>query len=89
MQEKAAELLDPTPELPDETMLDRVRLPTRIHTFLRIYGLKTVGDVRGSADAALIRIPKLGPGSVAHLRKTLGPSSRDVGIRPQGKMAAE
>ena len=88
MQEKAAELLDPTPELPDETLLDRVRLPTRIHTFLRIYGLTTVGDVRGVADAALISIPKLGHGSVAHLRKTLGPSSRD-GVRPPGKMAPE
>jgi len=72
MQEKAAELLDPTPELPDNIPLDRVRLPTRIQTFLRIYGLKTVGDVREASDAVLISFQKLGPHSVAHLRRTLG-----------------
>jgi hypothetical protein len=88
MQKKGAELLDPTPELPDNVPLDRTRHPTRIQTFLRIYELKTVGDVREASDAVLISFPKLGPRSVVHLRRTLGPPSRD-GVRPQGKMAVE
>jgi DNA-directed RNA polymerase alpha subunit len=88
MQEKADELLDATPELPDDTPLDRVRLTTRIQTFLRIHGLKTVGDVLVASDERLISFPKLGPRSVDHLRKTLGSPSRDS-IVPAGKMAAE
>jgi hypothetical protein len=87
MQEKADELLNATPEIPDETPLARLRLPTRIQTFLRIYGLTTVGDVRKASDAMLISFPKLGPRSVAHLRKTLGLPSLD-GATPPGKMPA-
>jgi hypothetical protein len=88
MHEKAAELLDPTPELPDDTPLDGVRLPTRIQTFLSIYGLKTVGDVREASDAMLISFPKLGPRSIAHLRKTLGLPYRDR-VTLSGKVPAE
>jgi hypothetical protein len=36
-------LVDPTPELPDYTPIDRVRFPTRIHDVLAAAGLKTVG----------------------------------------------
>jgi hypothetical protein len=42
-------LVDPTPELPDDTPIDRVRLPTRIHNVLAAAGLKTVGEVRETA----------------------------------------
>jgi hypothetical protein len=87
VQEKATELLDPTPELPDDTPLDRIHLTTRIQTFLRIHGLKTVGDVREASDAMLMSLPKLGPRSTGHLRKTLGLPSRE-GVTPSGKMPA-
>ena len=38
--------LAPTPELPDDTPLERVRLPARIRKVLDLAGLKTVGDRR-------------------------------------------
>jgi hypothetical protein len=37
------DLLDPTPELPDDTPVNRVQFPTRIHQALAAAGLKTVG----------------------------------------------
>ena len=39
-------LVEPTPELPDDTPIDRVRFPTRIRTVLAAAGLKTIGEVR-------------------------------------------
>jgi len=74
--------LDPTPELPDDTPVDRVRFPTQIQNVLVIAGLKTVGEVRETADETLLSFQGLGPDSVAHLRKTLGLPSRD-GVRPR------
>ena len=76
MQDKITELLDPTPELSDDTPISRVRFPTRIHNVLAVTGLKTVGAVRQASDAMLVSLPDLGPRSVAHLRKTLGLPSR-------------
>ena len=75
-------LVDPTPELPDDTPVDRVRFPTRIHNVLTAAGLKTVGEVRETTDETLLSFQDLGPDSVAHLRKTLGLPSRD-GVRPR------
>jgi DNA-directed RNA polymerase alpha subunit len=75
-------LVDPTPELPDDTPIDRVRLPTRIHNVLAAAGLKTVGEVRETADETLLSFQNLGPDSVTHLRKTLGLPSTD-GVRPR------
>ena len=46
-------------------------------------GLKTVGEVREASDAMLLNLQDLGPGSVAHLRETLGLPSTD-GVRPVG-----
>jgi hypothetical protein len=37
-------LIDPTPELPDDTQLDNVDLPTRIRNVLAAAGLQTVGS---------------------------------------------
>jgi DNA-directed RNA polymerase alpha subunit len=73
--------LDPTPELPDDTPVDRLRLPTRIKNVLAAEGVKTVGEVRETLDEMLLAFPDLGYGSVAHLRETLGLSSKD-GVRP-------
>jgi DNA-directed RNA polymerase alpha subunit len=73
--------LEPMPELPDDTLISRVRFPTRIANALREAGVSTVGEIRETPDADLLRFQDLGKGSIAFLRKTLGlPSSG--GVRP-------
>jgi DNA-directed RNA polymerase alpha subunit len=74
-------LLDPTPELPDDTLIGDVRFAMRIRNALNAAGLKTVGEVREASDATLLSLQDLGQGSVAHLRETLGLPSCD-GVRP-------
>jgi DNA-directed RNA polymerase alpha subunit len=74
-------MLDPTPELPNDTPIDRVRFPARIQNVLVAAGLKTVGEVRETSDEALLSFQDFGRGSVAHLRETLGRPSTD-GVRP-------
>jgi DNA-directed RNA polymerase alpha subunit len=63
------------------TPLDNVRFSTRIRNVIKSAGWKTVGEIRVASDAALLAMPDLGKGSVAHLRETLGPPSED-GVRP-------
>jgi DNA-directed RNA polymerase alpha subunit len=75
-------LIDPTPELPDNTPIENIRFPTRLRNVLVAAGPKTVGEVRETADKTLLSFPDLGPESVAHLRKTLGLPSHD-GVRPR------
>jgi DNA-directed RNA polymerase alpha subunit len=75
-------ILDPTPELPDDTPIENVQLPTRIRNVLADAGLNTVGEVRETTDKTFLSFQGLGPDSVAHLRKTLGLPSRD-GVRPR------
>jgi DNA-directed RNA polymerase alpha subunit len=77
-------VLHPTPELPDDTPIENVRFSTRIRNALNAAGIKTVGEVREASDATLLSLQDLGPGSVAHLRETLGLPSTD-GVRPLGK----
>jgi hypothetical protein len=72
-------MLDPTPELPDNTLVSQVKLTAA--------GLRTVGEVREASDDMLLSLPDLGHGSVTHLRETLGLPSRD-GVRPLGKKPA-
>ena len=74
-------MLDPTPELPDDTLITNVRFSTRVRNALKAAGLKTVGEVREASDATLLSLQDLGQGSVAHLRGTLGLPSCD-GVRP-------
>ena len=84
-------MLDPTPELPDDTLISRLQFPTRIQNVLSGAGLRTVGEVREASDDMLLSLPDLGPGSVTHLRETLGLPSGD-GVRPRevrGMMAAQ
>jgi DNA-directed RNA polymerase alpha subunit len=69
----AGPMLYPAPELPDDTALDNVRFSTRIRNAVTAAGWKTVGEVREASDATLLGLPDVGPGSVAHLRETLGP----------------
>jgi hypothetical protein len=75
-------LIDPTPELPDNTLIDNVRCPTGMRNVLAAAALKTVGKIRETADETLLSFQDLGPESVAHLRKTLGLPSCD-GVRPR------
>ena len=75
--------LYPTPELPDDTPIDHVRFATRIRNALNAAGIKTVGEVRKTSDKTLLSLQDLGPGSVAHLRETLGLPSTD-GVRRLG-----
>jgi DNA-directed RNA polymerase alpha subunit len=59
------------PGLPDDTLVERVRLPTRIRNAVKFAGLKTIGDIRETTDEALTSIPNLGSGSVKWLRAQL------------------
>ena len=77
-------LIDPTPELPDATPIENVQLPTRLRNALADAGLKTVGEVRETADEILLSFQDFGPGSLTHLRRTLGLPSCD-GVGPLGK----
>ena len=74
-------MFDPTPELPDDTLISDVEFPARIRNVLAIAGLKTVGEVRETPDETLLSFQDLGKSSVAHLRETLGLPSTD-GVRP-------
>jgi DNA-directed RNA polymerase alpha subunit len=78
----ARDLIDPRPELPDHTPIDRIRFSTRIRNVLGAAGLKTVSEVREASDEMLLSLPDLGQGSVKHLRETLGLPSSD-GVRPR------
>jgi DNA-directed RNA polymerase alpha subunit len=76
-------MLDPTPELPDDTPISNVEFPARIRNVLAAAGLKTVGEVREISDDTLLSFQDCGKGSVAPLRETLGLPSID-GVRPVG-----
>src|SRR6266481_7864887 len=77
----AGPMLDPAPELPDDTPIENVRFSTRIWNALITAGLKTVGEIREASDAMLLSLQDLGKGSVADLRETLDFPSTD-GVRP-------
>ena len=74
-------MLEPTPELPDDTLISDIEFPTRIRAVLAPAGLETVGEVRETSDEILLSFQDLGKASVAHLRETLGLPSTD-GVRP-------
>ena len=78
------DLVDPTPELPDDTPLDHVQFPTRIHKALEAGGFKTVREIRETSNETLLNLQDLGSGSVSYLREVLGLPSCD-GVRPLEK----
>jgi DNA-directed RNA polymerase alpha subunit len=80
-------ILEPTPELPDDTLIGDVEFSTRIRTVLASAGLKTVGQVRETSDEVLLSFQDFGKASVAYLRETLGLPSTD-GVRPLDKKPA-
>jgi hypothetical protein len=78
------DLLDLTPELPDDTPLDRVQFPTRVRAALAALGLITVGEIRETSNEMLRDLHDLGSGSIFYLREALGLPSCD-GVRPSGR----
>jgi DNA-directed RNA polymerase alpha subunit len=70
--------MTPTPQLPDDTPIDRLRLTARMREALLAEGLKTVGEIRKKSDQQLLGIRDLGKGSVDHLRTSLGVTSVPV-----------
>ena len=75
-----SQMVAPTPELPDDTPIERVLFSTRIQNALIAAGLKTVGEVREVSDETLISLPNFGRGSLSDLRRNLGLPSTD-GVR--------
>jgi len=71
---------DLVPELPDDTLLEWIRIPTGIRNALEYAGLKTIGEVRQMTDQAFNSVPNFGSGSLKWLRarsgwhKTTGPN---------------
>jgi DNA-directed RNA polymerase alpha subunit len=80
-------MLEPTPELPDDTPISGVEFPARIRTVLAIAGIETVGEVRETSDEILLSFQDFGKASVTRLRETLGLPSTD-GVRPLPKKPA-
>jgi len=72
----AGSMVVPTPELPDDTPIERVLFSTRIRNALNVAGMKTIGEVRETSDDTLLSLQDLGPSSISYLRETLGLPSR-------------
>ena len=62
----------PSPSLADETHLDDVDLPTRIHKALTFNGITTIGDLRKTPEATLLTFQDFGHRSIAYVREYLG-----------------
>jgi len=77
-------MVAPTPELSDDTPIERVLFSIRIQNALKAADLKTVGEVREVSEATLISLPDVGGGSLSELRKKLGLPSTG-GVRPVSK----
>ena len=72
-------MLDPLPELPDDTLVEAVNLPTRVRDALLQAGIRTIGQARETTDCDLLKLPAIGKSSLEYLRQSLGlPSSQGV-----------
>ena len=65
-------LLDPSPDVPDDTEINQIRWPTRILAVLTNAGIKTVGEIRETSDADILKFRRGGRQVVAFLRTALG-----------------
>jgi DNA-directed RNA polymerase alpha subunit len=65
-------MLEPSPQLPDGTLIADIALPTRIRNALSFAGLKTVGEVRQTSNETFLTFQDFGPRSIATLRRLLG-----------------
>jgi DNA-directed RNA polymerase alpha subunit len=71
------QLKKPTPELSNDTPIIDVQFPIRLFNMLNAAGIKTVGEIRETPNAELMRFQHCGKSSVAYLRATLGFASAD------------
>ena len=74
-------MFDLGPDLPNETLVEMVRLPTRIRNAVKFAGLKTIGDLRETTDETFASIPNLGAGSVKWLRAQLSERRQETRIQ--------
>lgn len=58
-------MIDPSPELPDDTLIESVELPPKLKDTLVTAGLKTVGDIRETPDSEILQIQNLGKSALA------------------------
>jgi DNA-directed RNA polymerase alpha subunit len=65
-------MFDPAPDLPDDTLIEMVRLSPLIRKSLNAAGLKTIGEIRAMSDDKLRTKRGIGTGSLTYLRKTIG-----------------
>jgi hypothetical protein len=65
-------MCDASPDLPDDTLIEVVRLPLIMRHALIDAGLKTVGEVRAATSNELHAISDIGANSITYLRLTLG-----------------
>jgi DNA-directed RNA polymerase alpha subunit len=72
----AGPMLYAAPGLPDDTLVEKIHLSTRIRNALTAGGFKTAGEIREASDATLLSLQDLGPGSLRHLREKLGLKAR-------------
>ena len=70
-------MFDLGPDLPGDTLIEMVRLPTQIRNAVKFERLKTIGDLRETTDETFASIPNLGPGSVKWLRAKLSERRRE------------
>ncbi len=70
-------MFDPVPNLPDDTLIEKVRFPTIVRNALKLAGIKTIGDIRARSDGEMRRMIRIGPGRLAYLRRTLGSGLND------------
>jgi DNA-directed RNA polymerase alpha subunit len=65
-------MIVPMPDLPDDTPLADLELPTRIRNALRDNGLKTVGEVKSTPDKDLLSFQNFSYHSLAFVRTAFG-----------------
>ncbi|QDM18187.1 hypothetical protein FNL53_21300 [Tardiphaga sp. vice278] len=64
--------INPTPDLPNDTPIADLDLPTRIKNALERNGLETVRDIRETSDRNFLTFQDMGPRSLKFLRSALG-----------------
>jgi DNA-directed RNA polymerase alpha subunit len=79
------EMFELGPDLPDDTLVEMVRMPTRIRNAANFAELRTIGDLRETTDETFASIPNLGPGSVKWLRAHLLRPDHRTGMKAKGK----
>jgi len=69
-------MLEPSPQLPNATLIADIVLPTRIRNVLWHAGLKTVGEVRRTPDKTFLTFQDFGGRSIDTLRRLLGNATK-------------